>query len=104
MHLHTALRYTSNKANPFSDMYAMEGLDLILSNIEKSCDDPAAMKAKNCMQDCSILRRTCDYRKRNDGSACTELSARREGYHIAHGVFNAILLAPYRVSTVSSRR
>ena len=35
--------FTSNKANPFSDLYALEGLDLILNNIEKACDDPDAM-------------------------------------------------------------
>jgi alcohol dehydrogenase class IV len=42
--------FTSNKANPFSDLYALEGLDLILNNIEKACDDPEAMAEKNRMQ------------------------------------------------------
>ena len=42
--------FTSNKANPFSDLYALEGLDLILNNIEKACDDPEAMTEKNRMQ------------------------------------------------------
>ena len=42
--------WTSNKANPFSDLYALEGLDLILNNIEKACDDPEAMAEKNRMQ------------------------------------------------------
>ena len=35
--------FTGNKANPFSDLYALEGLDLILNNIEKACDDPEVM-------------------------------------------------------------
>lgn len=42
--------FTSNKANPFSDLYELEGLDLILNNIEKACDDPEAMAEKNRMQ------------------------------------------------------
>ena len=42
--------FTSNKANPFSDMYALEGADLILNNIEKACDDSSAMTEKNRMQ------------------------------------------------------
>ena len=32
--------WTSNKANPFSDMFAMQALDLILNNIMAACDDP----------------------------------------------------------------
>lgn len=41
--------FTGNKANPFSDIYALEGLDLILNNIQKACDDPEAMEEKNRM-------------------------------------------------------
>ena len=41
--------YTSNKANPFSDTFALEALDLILANIERACDDPDALDAKNAM-------------------------------------------------------
>ena len=42
--------WTSNKANPFSDIFAMQALDMILNNIERACDDPEAMDAKNKMQ------------------------------------------------------
>ena len=42
--------WTSNKANPFSDIFAIQALDMILNNIEKACDDPDAMDAKNQMQ------------------------------------------------------
>lgn len=38
--------WTSNKANPFSDIFAMQALDMILNNIEKACDDPDAMDAR----------------------------------------------------------
>ena len=46
--------WTSNKANAFSDMYAMWALDLILNNIEKACDDPEAVQAKINMQTASF--------------------------------------------------
>ena len=38
--------FTSKKANPFSDTFALEALDLILNNIETACDDANAMDAK----------------------------------------------------------
>lgn len=85
--------YTSNKANPFSDMYALEGLDLILNNIEKACDDPSAMAEKNCMQMAAYyggLAITA-----SGTTAVHALSYPLGGkYHIAHGVSNAMLLAP----------
>ncbi len=85
--------FTSNKANPFSDMYALEGLDLILNNIERACDDPDAMEEKNRMQMAAYyggLAITA-----SGTTAVHALSYPLGGkYHIAHGVSNAILLAP----------
>ena len=85
--------WTSNKANPFSDLYALEGLDLILNNIEKACDDPDAMAEKNRMQIAAYyggLAITA-----SGTTAVHALSYPLGGkYHIAHGVSNAILLAP----------
>lgn len=85
--------YTSKKANPFSDMYALEGLDLIINNIEKACDDPEAMEEKNRMQMAAYyggLAITA-----SGTTAVHALSYPLGGkYHIAHGVSNAILLAP----------
>ena len=85
--------FTSNKANPFSDLYALEGLDLILNNIEKACDDPEAMEEKNRMQIAAYyggLAITA-----SGTTAVHALSYPLGGkYHIAHGVSNAILLAP----------
>ncbi len=85
--------YTSNKANPFSDLYALTGLDLILNNIEKACDDPEAMQAKENMQLAAYyggLAITA-----SGTTAVHALSYPLGGkYHIAHGVSNAILLAP----------
>ena len=85
--------FTSNKANPFSDMYALEGCDLILNNIERACDDPEAMEEKNRMQMAAYyggLAITA-----SGTTAVHALSYPLGGkYHIAHGVSNAILLAP----------
>lgn len=85
--------FTGNKANPFSDLYALEGLDLILNNIEKACDDPEAMVEKNRMQIAAYyggLAITA-----SGTTAVHGLSYPLGGkYHIAHGVSNAILLAP----------
>lgn len=85
--------FTGNKANPFSDLYALEGLDLILNNIEKACDDPEAMPEKNRMQIAAYyggLAITA-----SGTTAVHALSYPLGGkYHIAHGISNAILLAP----------
>jgi alcohol dehydrogenase class IV len=85
--------YTSNKANPFSDLYALEGLDLILNNIMDACNDPDAMEAKNRMQIAAYyggLAITA-----SGTTAVHALSYPLGGkYHIAHGVSNAMLLAP----------
>ena len=37
--------FTSNKANPFSDTFALDAFDRILNNIERACDDPEALDA-----------------------------------------------------------
>jgi alcohol dehydrogenase class IV len=85
--------YTSNKANPFSDLYALEGLDLILNNIMDACNDPEAMESKNRMQIAAYyggLAITA-----SGTTAVHALSYPLGGkYHIAHGVSNAMLLAP----------
>jgi len=85
--------FTSAKANPFSDLYALEGLDLILNNIEKACDDPDAMTEKNRMQIAAYWGGLAI--PASGTTAVHALSYPLGGkYHIAHGVSNAILLAP----------
>lgn len=85
--------WTSNKANPFSDMFAMQALDLILNNIMAACDDPNAMGAKNKMQIASFFAGVAI--TASGTTAVHALSYPLGGkYHIAHGVSNAILLAP----------
>lgn len=85
--------WTSNKANPFSDIFAMQALDMILNNIERACDNPEAMDAKNKMQIASFYAGVAI--TASGTTAVHALSYPLGGkYHIAHGVSNAILLAP----------
>lgn len=85
--------FTSKRANPFSDLYALNGLELIFNSIEKACQDPEAMEEKNRMQMAAYyggLAITA-----SGTTAVHALSYPLGGkYHIAHGVSNAILLAP----------
>lgn len=85
--------FTSNKANTFSDLYALEGLNLILNNIMEACSNTEAIEAKNRMQIAAYyggLAITA-----SGTTAVHALSYPLGGkYHIAHGVSNAILLAP----------
>ena len=85
--------FTSNKANPFSDIFALKALDMILNNIEKACDSPDAMAEKNAMQIASFYAGVAI--TASGTTAVHALSYPLGGkYHIAHGVSNAILLAP----------
>ncbi len=85
--------FTSNKANPFSNTYALEALDLILANIEEACENPEAMDAKNKMQIAAFYGGVAI--TASGTTAVHALSYPLGGkYHIPHGVSNAILLVP----------
>lgn len=85
--------FTSKKANPFSDLFALEALDLILNNIEKACDDPEALEAKNKMLVASFYAGVAI--TASGTTAVHALSYPLGGkYHIPHGVSNAMMLAP----------
>jgi alcohol dehydrogenase class IV len=85
--------FTGNKANPFSDIFAFEALDIILNNIIPACDDAEAMEAKNKMQIASFYAGVAI--TASGTTAVHALSYPLGGkYHIAHGVSNAILLVP----------
>lgn len=85
--------FTSNKANPFSDAFALEALDLILNNIEPACTNPEAMEAKSRMQMAAFYAGVAI--TASGTTAVHALSYPLGGkYHIAHGVSNAILLTP----------
>ncbi len=86
--------FTSNKANPFSDLYSLNALDLILNNIIEACDNPDAVQAKINMQTASFYAGVA-ITAAGGNTAVHALSYPLGGkYHIAHGVSNAMLLLP----------
>lgn len=85
--------FTSNKANPMSDSFALEAFDLIMNSIERACDDPAAVDEKNRMQLAAFYGGVAITASGTTGVHA--LSYPLGGmYHIAHGVSNAMLLVP----------
>lgn len=85
--------YTSRKANPFSDTFALEALDRILNNIERACDDPEDLDAKNSMLIAAFYAGVAI--TASGTTAVHALSYPLGGrYHIPHGVSNAMLLVP----------
>ncbi len=85
--------FTSKKANPFSDTFALEALDMILNNIEEACDNPDAMDAKKAMLTASFYAGIAI--TASGTTAVHALSYPLGGkYHIPHGVANAIMLVP----------
>lgn len=85
--------FTSNKKNPFSDIFALQAFEMIMKNIEKACDDPEAVQEKNNMLIASFYAGVAI--TASGTTAVHALSYPLGGkYHIPHGVSNAILLAP----------
>lgn len=85
--------FTSKKSNPFSNLFALEALDLILNHIERACDDCDAMDAKQNMLIGSFFAGVAI--TASGTTAVHALSYPLGGkYHIPHGVSNAIMLAP----------
>lgn len=85
--------FTSKKATPLSDLYALQALEIILNDIERACDDPDDMEAKERMQLASFYAGIAI--AASGTTAVHALSYPLGGkYHIAHGVSNAILLVP----------
>ena len=85
--------YTSRKATPFSNLYALEALRLIFANIEPACTDPEALDSKNAMLLAVFyagVAISC-----SGTTAVHALSYPLGGkYHIPHGVANAMMLMP----------
>lgn len=85
--------YTSRRATPFSDMYALEALRLIFPNILPACCEKENMRAKSAMLLASFYAGVAITAA---GTTAVHALAYPLGgrYHIAHGVSNAMLLAP----------
>ena len=85
--------FTSAKANPISDTFALEALDLIMNHIIEACTNPEALEAKRSMLLGSFYAGVAI--TASGTTAVHALSYPLGGkYHIAHGVSNAILLTP----------
>ena len=85
--------FTSNKANPFSNLFAMEALKLIFGNIEKACTDPDAMQEKDNMLIAAFYGGVAITASGTTGVHALSYPLGGK-YHIAHGVSNAMLLEP----------
>lgn len=85
--------FTSRKANPFSNMFALEAMKLIFPSIEKACCDPDAIEEKNNMLLAAFYAGAAI--TASGTTAVHALSYPLGGrYHIPHGVANAMLLLP----------
>ncbi len=85
--------YTSNKANPFSNMFAMEALKLIFENIIPACERQDAVEEKNNMLLAAFYAGVAI--TSSGTTAVHALSYPLGGrYHIPHGVSNAMMLLP----------
>ena len=82
--------YTSKKATPLSDTYALAGAKLIFENIREAYANPDNMEAKNAMMLGAFYGGVAI-----TGSGTTAVHALSYPlggkYHIAHGISNAIL-------------
>ncbi len=89
---HVVECYTSRKATPFSDTYAVEGAKLIFANIREAYENPDNMTAKNNMMLGAYYGGVAI--TASGTTAVHALSYPLGGkFHIAHGVSNAILFA-----------
>lgn len=89
---HAVECFTSKKATPFSDTYAMASAKLIFHNIRRAYNEPENMEAKSNMLLGAFYGGVAI-----TGSGTTAVHALSYPlggkYHIAHGVSNAILFA-----------
>lgn len=84
---------TSKKANPFSDLYALNGGELIFKNIREAYLNPENMEAKANMLMGAFYGGVAI--TSSGTTAVHALSYPLGGkYHIPHGVSNAIMMAP----------
>lgn len=89
---HAVECYTSKKATPFSDGYALMAAKLIFENIREAYRNPENMEAKNNMMIGAYYGGVAI--TASGTTAVHALSYPLGGkYHIAHGVSNAILFA-----------
>ena len=90
---HAVECFTSNKANPFSNLFAKEAAKLIFHNIVEACENPEAEEAKTNMLIGAFYAGVAI--SSSGTTAVHALSYPLGGkYHIPHGISNAMLLLP----------
>lgn len=90
---HVVECYTSKKATPLSDMYALAGVKLIFKNLRRAYCHGEDMEAKNNMMLGAFYGGAAI--TASGTTAVHALSYPLGGkYHIAHGISNAVLFAP----------
>ncbi len=90
---HAVECFTSNKANPFSDLYAAAGAKLIFENLVRAYNNAEDMEAKSNLLTAAFYGGVSIAAS---GTTAVHALAYPLGgkYHIAHGVSNAIMFAP----------
>lgn len=90
---HAVECFTSNKANPFSNLFSKEAAKLIFHSILPACEDSGAREAKTNMLIAAFYAGVAI--SSSGTTAVHALSYPLGGkYHIPHGVSNAMLLLP----------
>jgi len=85
--------YTSKKANPYSDMIAVEGMRLVFSSLGRAFENGSDLEARSHMLLASFYGGLCI--ATSSTTAVHALSYPLGGaYRIPHGVANSMLLAP----------
>ena len=85
--------FTSKKANPISDTFALRALEMLMMNLEAACGEPADLHAREQILLASFYAGVAI--TASGTTAVHALSYPLGGkYHIPHGVSNAIMLAP----------
>lgn len=85
--------FTSNKANPLSDTFALKAFELIMKNIIPACKEVDNIEAKKSMLLASFYAGVSITASGTTGVHALSYPLGGK-YHIPHGVSNAILLMP----------
>lgn len=101
---HTIECFTSNKANTFSDIWAMKGMQLIFGSIEAACNEGSEAARADMLVGAFYGGVAI---AASGTTAVHALSYPLGGkYHVAHGVGNAMLLYPvmqFNMDAISGR-
>ncbi len=88
---HCIEAYTNKFAHPLVDVYALNGIKLIVENLEKAYNDGGDMEARSALSLGSMYGGLCLGPVNTHGVHCLSYGLGGK-YHISHGLANAILL------------